>query len=357
MNQVKFNTQTQPFFQALRTRTDHYFKTNKISTKGDSRLYWKTAILSITFVAIYITLIFLTPESVWINLILCALLGANFAAIGFNMMHDGAHGSYSDNKFLNESMGFTLNIMGGNMYVWKQKHNENHHTFTNIEGHDDDINLKPFLRMHENQQKLWIHRYQHFYGVFMYGMSLMFWVFYQDFKRYFTGQIAEQTNMRKMKTSDHLIFWSSKFLHILLFILIPMYTVGVIDAIVGYITMSYVCGIILGIVFQMAHVVEPTSFIAPTQGIETLEDEWAVHQIKTTFDFATKSKVVCWLLGGLNFQVEHHLFPRISHVHYPELRKIVRETCDEFSVRYHEFPTVLKAFRSHLSYLRTIGRA
>ena len=120
MIQVKFNTQSQPFFQALRTRTDQYFKTNEISTKGDSRLYWKTAILSITFVAIYITLVFLTPESNWINLILCSLLGANFAAIGFNMMHDGAHGSYSDNKFLNESMGFTLNIMGGNMYVWKQ---------------------------------------------------------------------------------------------------------------------------------------------------------------------------------------------------------------------------------------------
>jgi linoleoyl-CoA desaturase len=254
-------------------------------------------------------------------------------------------------------MGFTLNIMGGNMYVWKQKHNENHHTFTNIEGHDDDINLKPFLRMHEGQQKLWIHRYQHFYGVFMYGMSLMFWVFYQDFKRYFSGQIAEHTNMRKMKTSDHLIFWSSKFLHILLFLLIPMYTVGVLAAIVGYITMSYVCGIILGIVFQMAHVVEPTSFVTPSNGIESIEDEWAVHQIKTTFDFATKNKVVCWLLGGLNFQVEHHLFPRVSHVHYPALRKIVRDTCDEFSIRYHEFPTVLKAFRSHLSYLRTIGRA
>ena len=238
MIQVKFNTQSQPFFQALRTRTDQYFKANKISTKGDSRLYWKTAILSITFIAIYITLVFLTPTSNWINLILCSLLGANFAAIGFNMMHDGAHGSYSDNKFLNESMGFTLNIMGGNMYVWKQKHNENHHTFTNIEGHDDDINLKPFLRMHEGQQKLWIHRYQHFYGVFMYGMSLMFWVFYQDFKRYFSGHVSEHTSMRKMKTSDHLIFWSSKFLHILLFLLIPMYTVGVVAAIVGYITMS-----------------------------------------------------------------------------------------------------------------------
>ena len=115
MIQVKFNTQSQPFFQALRTRTDQYFKANKISTKGDSRLYWKTAILSITFIAIYITLVFLTPTSTWINLILCSLLGANFAAIGFNMMHDGAHGSYSGNKFLNESMGFTLNIMGGNL--------------------------------------------------------------------------------------------------------------------------------------------------------------------------------------------------------------------------------------------------
>ena len=81
-------------------------------------------------------------------------------------------------------------------------------------------------------------------------------------------------------------------------------------------------------------------FIQPTQEGAHIESEWAVHQVATTVNFATQNKMWNWLFGGLNFQVEHHLFPRISHVHYPELNKRLKQVCAEFNVAYQEFPIV-----------------
>ena len=86
------------------------------------------------------------------------------------------------------------------------------------------------------------------------------------------------------------------------------------------------------------------------------EDEWAIHQIKTTANFATISTFLTWFLGGLNYQVEHHLFPRISHIHYPNLAKIVKETCAEFDVTYTEFKTFASALKSHVQHLRHMGQ-
>ncbi len=357
MNQVTFNTSNPVFFVALRQKTDAYFKANKIKTTGNWRLYWKAIILIATFLSLYITLVFFTPSNIFLSLLFCALLGANFAAIGFNMMHDGAHGSYSKNKALNECMAFSLNVMGGNAYLWKQKHNENHHSFTNVEGMDDDIDIKPFIRLHPDQKKLWMHRFQHFYSFFLYGLTLFFWVFYRDFKKYFSGKVAANTKLRKMQLDDHFVFWISKVVHIGLFIVLPIFTVGVLETIIGYTVMSFVTGVILSVVFQLAHIVEETEFVAPKTSKVEIENEWAIHQVNTTANFATKSKLVNWLLGGLNFQVEHHLFPRISHVHYPALNKIVMDTCKEFNVYYKEFPTVMSAIRSHVKYLKQTGIA
>jgi linoleoyl-CoA desaturase len=139
-----------------------------------------------------------------------------------------------------------------------------------------------------------------------------------------------------------------------LFICIPVFIFGFWKALLGYILVSFVCGLALGIVFQLAHVVEGTQF--PVVGDSNkVGNDWTIHQLSTTANFATGSKVLSWLLGGLNFQVEHHLFPRISHVHYPALSKRVKEVCSEFGVKYIEYKTIFQAIRSHISYLKTVG--
>jgi linoleoyl-CoA desaturase len=357
MSQPTFAKTAPVFFQRLREVTEAYFKENNLPKTGDIRLYAKTVILAVALVALYVVLVFFTPASVWLSLALCALLGVVVASIGFNVMHDGAHGSYSRKQWVNEIMGHSLNVLGGNVYLWKLKHNVNHHTFTNVEGMDDDIDIKPFIRVHTGQKKYWFHRFQHVYGLLLYGSTYLFWIFFNDLKKYFTGKIADNTPMKPMSTKEHIIFWASKVFYIAVFLGLPMYFAGVVPTLVGYSVMVFVTGLVIAVVFQLAHVVEDTDFHHPETDGQVIENEWAVHQVATTVNFATKNPVWNWLFGGLNFQVEHHLFPRISHVHYPELNKRLKQVCAEFNIQYREFPTLRSALWSHLMHLRQVGMA
>lgn len=186
--------------------------------------------------------------------------------------------------------------------------------------------------------------------MFMY----VFWVFYSDYVKYFSKKIGV-TPLKKMSRKEHFMFWLVKVYHALVFVIGPIFIFGVIPWLIGFLVASFVAGFILSIVFQLAHTVEDTSF--PTANIETnrLPDEFAAHQIKTTANFATENKVVSWLLGGLNFQVEHHLFPKISHIHYPQISKIVRSVCEEYGLTYIEYPTMGKAITAHIRFLKEMG--
>jgi linoleoyl-CoA desaturase len=183
----------------------------------------------------------------------------------------------------------------------------------------------------------------------------MAWILIQDFEKYFTKKMGPKDTPRKMATQEHVIFWSTKLFYVTVYLAIPMIMVGVIPTIIGFLIAGFVCGYVISVVFQLAHVVEGTTFPEPHPETNKMEEEWAVHQVHTTANFATKSKVVSWFVGGLNFQVEHHLFPRISHIHYPQINEIVKETCREFNVRYIEHPTVYKAFISHLKHIKNLG--
>jgi len=355
MATVQFNTKDHPFFDSLRKKVDAYFEENNIKYTGNWRIYSKTVILLTTAAVLYTILVFFTPP-LWISLVLCGLLGINFAGIGFNVMHDGAHGAYSSRQWLNDMMGYSLNLMGGDVQLWKIKHNMIHHSFTNIEGLDDDINIQPFLRTNENQKLYKFHRFQHIYALFLYGLTYLMWVTRDDFQKYFRRKIGE-TQFRKFTTKQHIIFWGSKVFYFAVFIVLPMFFVGVWQTILGYATMAAVCGILIAVVFQLAHVVEETQFSNAMNTTGVVEDEWAVHQIKTTANFATKSRMISWFTGGLNFQVEHHLFPRISHIHYPKVNQLVKETCEQFGIQYNEHRTMFGAIRSHLVHLREVGKA
>jgi linoleoyl-CoA desaturase len=353
MQKVTFNNKYSPFFDALKEKVDVYFKSNNIKKTGNYKLYIKTITLAFSAIAIYSMLVFFTPP-VWISVILCCMFGLTLAGIGFNVMHDGAHGSYSTKKWVNNFSAYTLNMMGGSSYLWKIKHNINHHTFTNIEGMDSDIDIKFWMRLHKEQKFHWFHKFQYIYFFFFYGISYLMWVYYLDFVKYFSSKVSE-TSLRKMSFKDHVSFWFSKIIYTGFFIVLPIFMVGLIPTIVGYSIIVFVCGLTISIVFQLAHVVEATNFPKPDEDSGKIDSEWAIHQVITTADFATKNKVISWFVGGLNFQVVHHLFPKVSHVHYPNIIKIIRETCIQFNVPYKEYPTFLSAVRSHIHQLKELG--
>ena len=354
MSFVTFNTKEHPFFDELKAKVDAYFDQTGKNRWGDWKIYLKTGILLSTLVGIYIWLVFFTP-GIAVSLVLCSLLGLTLAGVGFNVMHDGAHGSFSKYEWINNLMGYTLNLMGGDVHLWKAKHNMVHHSFTNIDGLDDDIDIQPVMRINKQQKRKPIHRFQHIYGFIFYALNYIFWVFYFDFLKYFTRKIGV-TPIKKYTIPQHISFWATKLTYFFTFIALPMYNIGVLQVIVGFAVVTMVCGTVIAIVFQLAHVVEEAQFPMPEPGKNSMNTEWAVHQIQTTSNFATANGLVHWFTGGLNHQVEHHLFPRISHIHYPALNKIVRETCEKFGITYNEHKTVLQAVRSHVVHLREIGR-
>lgn len=350
----KFSPAAQSFHAELKKRINTYFTEKGKSFTGGTRIYAKAIILFVAFAALYIHLVFFTPVA-WLAVLECILLGFAVASIGFNIMHDGGHGSFSKKPWVNHLAALSLNVLGGSHFMWNIKHNVIHHAYTNIDGVDDDINIQPWMRMSTTQPKYVMHRYQHLYFWTLYSTLYIFWVFLLDYKKYFTGKIGS-TPIKKMNLTDHLVFWGFKALYIVLFLLLPIYTVGLMETIVGFLIFSIVTGFVISIVFQLAHTVEHTHFPVPNETTGRLEDEWAVHQLKTTANFAPQNKLISWFVGGLNFQIEHHLFPKISHIHYPALRRIIKQTCEEYGVPYIEYPKMRLAIASHVAFLKQMGK-
>ena len=305
---------------------------------------------------LYTVLVFLTPPG-WVAFLLCVVLGLNISVIGFNLMHEGGHQTFSRHSWMNTTAAYFLNVLGGNTYYWKIKHNINHHTYTNIEGMDSDIDVKPFMRLHEGQPLRWYHRFQHIYWVILYGISYLAWVFYEDFQKYVSGKISPNSARKRIARREHIIFWLTKVMYIVVYIVIPIVMVGWLPWLIGFLTVTVVCGLAISIVFQLAHVVEGTTFHSVEADNGKSKQEWAVHQLASTSNFGTSSKSLHWLLGGLNFQIEHHLFPRVSHIHYPAISVFVKEICQKSGIVYNEHASMLDAIISHMVHLRRLGRA
>ena len=354
MPKITFNNKNKPFYSALKANVDEYFIQNNIRHTGNWELYSKTAILVPAAIGLYILLLTVSFP-VWAGVSLCMLLGFILASIGFNVMHDACHGSYSSKKWVNNIMGLSLNALGGNAFIWKFKHNIVHHTYTNVDGVDDDIAKSPLMRQCASQKWVPAHRFQHIYVVLVYAISSFAWVAMMDFNKYFKRKVFT-TQLQKMDIKEHIIFWASKVLYGVFYVAIPVYFVGWKSWAIGFTAMEIIMGLTLALIFQLAHVVEHAEFEAAA-GMESklIENEWAIHQIRTTANFAPKNKFINWYVGGLNYQVEHHLFPRVSHVHYPAISGIVQKTCEDFDLPYNTYPTFTSSLASHFRMMKQLG--
>lgn len=349
-----FENKGNQFYGELRREVDDFFKTKGKKKTGDSRLYTKTAIIVIAVPLLYISALFLGLP-VWISVLIFAGIGVFHALAGFNIMHDACHGSFSSKGRINRWFGNIMSLLGSHAFIWKTKHNVIHHTYTNIDGVDDDIAKIPALRHCPTQPWKPAHRFQHIYMMGLYAISSIFWMYAADFEKYFKRRVYT-TDLPPIPLSEHLIFWATKIMYTAVYIGVPVYMLGWGGGILAFVALHVTLGIILSCVFQMAHVVEITHFAEAVPDVKTrIPQEWAVHQMATTANFAPTSKFWTWVTGGLNFQVEHHLFPQISHVHYPDVRKIVQRVAAKYNVPYLEYPTFREAFNSHMRLMRKLG--
>lgn len=346
------------FSKTLNARVNAYFKENGISKFADARMYSKTVIIVSSYLVPMVLMMTGVITSTLAIVASWMLMGVAIAGIGMSVMHDANHGSYSSNKMINKAVGYFLNLVGGSAENWKIQHNILHHTYTNIDGLDADTVTFPMLRFSPFAKRRAVHRLQHIYGWFFYGLMTVSWVFMKDFK-----QLVDYKNSGMTHNYDtgfwliilRVVLFKAAYLFVTLALpiyLLPLPWYGTLGC---FFLMHFIGGLILGMVFQSAHIMEVCEFTQPDdKGL--MRDSWAVHQLRTTTDFAPDNKLVTWFVGGLNFQVVHHLFPKVSHVHYPNLAPIVKQTAQEFNLPYHCIPTFTEAVLGHGKMLRALGR-
>lgn len=334
-------------------RLEEFFQHSGWQRRDCWQMYVKTAILLAVFTASYVLLVF-AAQTWWQAIPLAVLLGLAIAAIGFNVQHDGGHQAYSAHAWINKLMAMTMDLIGGSSYVWHWKHNIFHHTYVNITDHDSDIDLGIFGRLSPHQRRYWFHRWQHLYLWPLYGLLTIHWHLVDDFHNVIRGRIGKLRFPRPRRW-ELVLFLAGKALFFTLALAIPLLCHHVWVVFLFFGGVEVVLGMTLSIVFQLAHAVEEADFPLPKRDSGRMENSWMVHQAQTTVDFSRRSRVMGWLFGGLNFQIEHHLFPRICHINYPAMAKVVEETCREFGVRYTEHASFWAGLASHFRWMRQMG--
>ncbi len=350
---VRFNA-ADPFQRKLRARVDRYLRMTGLKDRDSGRMYVKTAVVFAWVIASYILIMFFATTW-WMAVPLAISLGLGTAAIGFNVQHDGSHGAYSNHRWVNRLMARTLDLVGASSFIWARKHNSIHHTFTNIDGWDEDINVGFLGRLSPEQKHLPVHRLQHVYLWFLYAFLPMKWQIVDDFKDVARGRIG-QHRIPRPTGWELVIFILGKATFFSYAIVIPALYHPLWAVLSLYAVACFAQGIVLSIVFQLAHVVEEANFPEPDEASGLMSTSWAVHQILTTVDFARKNRLLSWYVGGLNFQVEHHLFPRICHIHYPKISRLVEHACKRAGIPYRANVSFLSAIRSHYRWVKEMGK-
>jgi linoleoyl-CoA desaturase len=341
------------FQQLLRARVDRHFELTGLSRRDSREWYRKTAAILLLFATSYVALVFFA-STWWQAVPLAIVLAFSVFNIGCNVMHDASHGAVSRHRVVNRLLAHTLDIVGGSSYLWRWKHNVLHHHNANIAGHDNDISAGPLARFSPHQRRYAHQRWQHWYIWGLYGLMAIKWQLFDDFRTLIRGRIGPHPIPRPRGAE---LAWLviGKLVFFTLAFAIPLWLHPFLVVAATYVLFAVVLGLGLSVVFQLAHCVEDAEFPLVAEDARSVETPWAVHQLQTTVNFSRGNRFVTGLVGGLNYQIEHHLFPEISHCHYPAVACIVSDTCAELGIRYREHDSLLAGLGSHVRWLRRMG--
>ena len=357
VSRVNFNMKDRPeFIKELRKNVNAYFEENGISKYGNINMKLKTVFMITLYTTPLVLMLTGAVSSSLTVLSMWFLMSLGMAGIGLSVMHDGNHGSYSKNRRINSFMGFLSNIVGGYHVNWKIQHNVLHHTFTNIEDYDEDFDID-VMRLSPSQKRKSFYRFQAFYAPFIYGLMTLNWLIYKDFNqlvRYHKKNLLIRQGLTVAKATTHVLFYKLAYIGIIfvmpmIFIQLPWY-----EIVLGFLMMHFICGIILALIFQPAHVINETEYFKVDEDC-SVENHWAIHQLYTTANFANRKSFFSWFIGGLNHQIEHHLFPHISHVHYRKIAPIIKATAKKYGLPYYQHRTFFDALKSHFSLVHRLG--
>ena len=356
---IQFETDyKRDFMIELREKVDAYFQETNLSKHANINTVIKSLVMIILYLGPYFLMVTGVISSPYLILLCWIVMGFGMAGVGMDLMHDANHGSYSSHKWINKGLGKSLYLLGGLPATWQIQHNNIHHSYTNIDGYDADINPAPILRFSPHKPHHKIHRYQHIYGWFLYGLMTILWITTKDFQQLYKYRKAGLLEREELSFSRLMIeLLLSKILYYAIFVAIPL----IILPIPWYLTllfffiMHFIASVLLSTIFQTGHILPDSAYPLPDEN-GNLEDNWIVHQLKVTSDYAPNNKFLIWFLGGLNYHAVHHLFPNICHVHYKKISSIIKEVADKHGVTYRIQPTFLKAIGKHAKMLKLLGQ-
>jgi linoleoyl-CoA desaturase len=357
MEKIIFSKEKLDFSTDIRNSVNQYFSNNNIQPYGNYKIYLKTIFMVLLYFIPYILMITGLAPTVMLVLLCWALMGLGMSGLGMVTMHDANHGSFSKSKRVNRFFGNSLYLLGGFPPNWRYQHNTLHHGFTNIDGHDEDIAPPEILRFSPHQPLKKVHRFQHIYAWFFYSLMTISWIIIKDFRRlqkYRTMGVRLDGKQQYNKMLKSLII--AKIVYYIIFLVVPLLTVPVswYWIVAGFLLMHFVGGLVLSSIFQTAHVVPSSTYPVP-DGNGELDNNWMAHQLYTTCNYSPNSRIFSWFIGGLNYQIEHHLFPNISHVHYKNISSIVKAKAKEYGFPYHVNKTFTSAVWQHIKMLKLLG--
>jgi linoleoyl-CoA desaturase len=344
------------FFPTLKKRIDQYFTDNHKSRYANKAMIVKTVVLLSAYIIPYVLLLVFVPPFA-VSLLLWLVMGAGISGIGMSIMHDANHGAFSHRPWVNKWLGRTIYLAGAGVVNWKLQHNVLHHTYTNVADLDEDIKDRGVLKLSPHDTAGHMHRFQWMYAFLFYGIVTLYWVLLKDFIQYYhfiRSGVNRQGKTENRRMLAGLVLMKAVYLSV--FFVIPVFAAGIAfwQVLLGFLLMHFAAGLVLTVIFQLAHSVEGTQYPLPDDhGV--ISQDWATHQLETTVNFSAGNKWLSWYIGGLNFQIEHHLFPKVCHVHYPKLAPIVKKTAEEFGLKYQENRTFLIALRAHIVSLKRFG--
>lgn len=354
---LHFSRNRTEFYTTLNQRVNAYFKNTNQSKHVNTEMVFKTIFMFTLYLAPYALIMSGIITNPWLALLLSLVMGLGIAGIGVNVMHDAIHGAYSKKPLLNSIMGYSMNAIGANAFNWKVQHNVLHHTYTNVNEFDEDVSPRGILRFNPHAPFKKVHKYQHIYAWFLYGLMTFSWVFVKDVSRLVNYQkkgLVQKVNASLVKEWAILIV--SKIIYLGYALVLPMIILPFAwwQIAIGFFAAHWVAGFLLAIIFQPAHVTPDSVFPLPDEE-NNLENNWAIHQVLTTKNFAQDNFIFSWFAGGLNQQIEHHLFPSICHVHYRKIGEIVKATAHEFDLPYYQAGTFTQAIKEHYTLLKELG--
>ncbi len=321
---------------------------------GDPRLHRKAAIIIAWFALSYAAMLLAPGAQLWLPA--AVSLGLAAAALGLNVFHDANHGAFSARPERNLAIARLASlVLGASRHLWRYKHHTLHHRFTNLPELDDDLESRGVLRFSPHQPWSPWHRFQHRYFPLAYALNTIEWFFVKDLVQYATLRMNRHQRIPRLRRAAHVEFWLTKLGYIGLFVVLPVMALGWAPALGALVVFHMTFGLVLTLVFNLAHLTEHAEHPPPPASTAAAQVEWAAHQLLTTANFGTGNRLLNWFAGGLNFQVEHHLFPGMSHSFYPEISPVVRATATEFGLPYHEHPTWREAVRSHARLLHALA--